>query len=48
MSLGAPEIIIIILVIVVLFGATWVFKSKRSLKRSGGTGPAAKNVNDAK
>lgn len=34
MSIGAPEIIIIVLVIALLFGATWAFKAKRAAKSS--------------
>ena len=32
MSLGLPEIAIIVLVIVVLFGVTWVIRDRRSKK----------------
>ncbi len=39
MSLGAPEIIIIAVIIVVLFGLAKVFGDKRYLKRPGGAAP---------
>lgn len=36
MNLGLPEIIIVILIIVVLFGVTWAIRNKRMAKPSSG------------
>ena len=43
MNLGLPEIIIIILVVVVLFGITWAVRGKRFSKRTDNTGQAPKD-----
>lgn len=48
MSIGAPEIIIVVLIVVVLFGATWAFKNKRSIKRPGGGASAQDKTNENK
>lgn len=47
MSLGAPEIIIILIVIVVLFGVTWMYKNKRPSSNSSG-GASVDNKTDKK
>lgn len=43
MSLGLPEIIVIIVIIIVLFGLARAFGDKRYLKRSGRNDAAAKD-----
>ena len=45
MSIGAPEIIIILIVIVVLFGITWMVKNKRPSSNPSGTTPADSKTN---
>ena len=43
MDLGPQEIIIILLLIVVLFGVSWVVKNKRNLKYPGSNNDSTKD-----
>lgn len=46
MEIGPQEIIIVVLILVVLFGITWVLKGKGDLKRPGSTTAPSKNKTD--
>lgn len=49
MNLGLPEIILIVVIVLVLFGMAWVVNSKRSSKnRTSNTNTPAKDKKDEK
>jgi len=48
MNLGLPEIILILVIIVVLFGMAWMVNTKRSSSRSGNTNASNKYKKDEK
>lgn len=46
MSLGVPEIILIVVIVLVLFAVTWGINSKRPPRRSGSTGASTQDKRD--
>lgn len=46
MNLGLPELTLILVIILVLFGMAWMVNTKRSSSRSGNTNASSKDRNN--